>query len=53
MLCGPKKIQFVLKNTLPGDTVFPAQADALARAVENLLENAVRFTPPGGTVTLS
>jgi len=33
--------------------VVPADADKLRRAVDNLLENAVRHSPAGGTVTLS
>ena len=31
---------------------IPAQRQALGRALDNILENAVRFTPAGGTITL-
>lgn len=37
---------------LEGVTV-PGKPHDLRRAVQNLLENAVKFSPPGGTVTIS
>lgn len=50
-LCAPKQIEFVaLCEELPP---FFAQRGALLRAVTNLLDNAVRFTPPRGTVRLT
>lgn len=33
-----------------GDTLIPGDAARLERVVENLLDNAVSFTPPGGVV---
>ena len=50
-LCAPAGVQFVLDEQWQGQ-IFAAKADLL-RAGENLLDNAVRCTPPGGTVTLS
>ncbi len=50
-LCAPRQIAFVaLCEALPP---FCAQRDALLRAVTNLLDNAVRFTPSQGTVRLT
>lgn len=51
-LCAPKKVEFALESTLPDGFVFMAQAGQLARAVDNLLDNAARHTPAGGRVTL-
>lgn len=41
-----------LLTTGDGDAVVQADARALGRAVANLLDNAVRHAPEGGTVTL-
>lgn len=49
-LCAPAGVQFVLDEQWQG-TLCAAQCDLL-RAAENLLDNAVRYTPRGGTVTL-
>ena len=50
-LCAPAGVQFVLDEQWQG-TLCAAQCDLL-RAAENLLDNAVRYTPRGGTVTLT
>lgn len=52
LLCSEKKIQFVLENETEKSCMIPAQEQALERALDNILENAVRFTPAGGTVML-
>jgi two-component system sensor histidine kinase ChvG len=36
-----------------GDWEVPGDAARLARVIENLLDNAVSFTPPGGKVTVN
>ena len=52
LLCENKSIQFVLNNAMENARTIPAQRQALGRALDNILENAVRFTPAGGTITL-
>ncbi len=49
-LCAPAGVQLILNEQWQG-TLGAAQCDLL-RAAENLLDNAVRYTPRGGTVTL-
>ncbi len=49
-LCAPAGVQLILNEQWQG-TLCAAQGDLL-RAAENLLDNAVRYTPRGGTVTL-
>lgn len=49
-LCAPAGVQLILNEQWQG-TLCAAQRDLL-RAAENLLDNAVRYTPRGGTVTL-
>lgn len=51
-LCTGAGRKFRLLDRLPAGTRLQIQSHRLARAVENLLDNAVRFAPPGGTVTL-
>lgn len=52
LLCENKSIQFVLNNAMENARTIPAQRQALGRALDNILENAVCFTPAGGTITL-
>ncbi len=49
-LRAPAGVQLILNEQWQG-TLCAAQRDLL-RAAENLLDNAVRYTPRGGTVTL-
>jgi PAS domain S-box-containing protein len=46
------KVRFVLKDALPGVKVA-ADSDRLIQVVTNLLSNAAKFSPPGGTVDVS
>lgn len=41
-----------LRNELPGDCVVFGHLNSLAQAMENVLRNAVRHSPPDGVVTL-
>ena len=50
-LCVPAGVRFVLEESWQG-RICAARSD-LVRAAENLLDNAVRHTPRGGTVTLT
>ena len=50
-LCTPRGIAFSCTESWQG--TIPVAAEDLTRAVENLLENAARYTPRGGRVALS
>ena len=50
-LCAPAGTTFCLEERWQGN-LLAAESDLL-RAAENLLDNAVRYTPHGGTVTLT
>ena len=50
-LCTPAGTTFCLEERWQGN-LLAAESDLL-RAAENLLDNAVRYTPRGGTVTLT
>ena len=50
-LCAPVGVMFCLEECWQG-TLLAVESDLL-RAAENLLDNAVRYTPRGGTVTLT
>ncbi|PZG12163.1 sensor histidine kinase, partial [Nonomuraea aridisoli] len=42
----------VIQAAVPGDLVVRADPDLLAQVLANLLDNAVRHSPPGGSVTV-
>jgi len=42
----------VLQGQIEGSALVRGQPEGLRRLLENLLSNALRFSPPGGTVTL-
>lgn len=50
-LCAPKRVDFVC-SPVPAMMLWACRVD-LDRAVTNLLDNAARYAPPGGRVTLS
>ena len=49
-LCGPRGLEFVAEQTAQGSC--RVRREHLNRAVLNLLDNAVRFTPAGGRISL-
>jgi signal transduction histidine kinase len=42
-----------IRPSVPDDLVLRADPDLLAQVLANLLDNAVRHSPPGGTVTVN
>jgi two-component system, OmpR family, sensor histidine kinase BaeS len=48
-----EKAEVTLTTDLHGDPVVDADPVRLRQTVGNLLSNAIRYTPPGGAVTLS
>ncbi len=48
-----EKAGLTLVNTLRAPLIAPADRDEMAQVLVNLLDNAIAYTPPGGTVTLS
>jgi signal transduction histidine kinase len=50
-LAAPKQIS--IRHTIPASLVILAHEDSLRTMVSNLLDNALRYTEPGGTITLS
>jgi PAS domain S-box-containing protein len=55
-----KKIDFALKNKnihlsvdVPEEMKIPVQATCMVEAIQNLVSNAIKFSPPGETVTIS
>ena len=48
-----EKADVSLVNTIRLPLVVPADRDAMAQVLVNLLDNAVAYTPPGGVVTLA
>jgi signal transduction histidine kinase len=51
-LLEDRRLHLVL-DLPPGPLPFPARRDRLQRIAGNLLDNAVKFTPDGGSITLS
>ncbi len=51
-LCAPHHVSFAAEFSTPDGATLQARRQELTRAVENLLANAVRFTPAEGQITL-
>ncbi|MHA7304900.1 sensor histidine kinase [Arthrobacter sp. TMN-49] len=47
------RYQLEVKNDAATPWIVPGDASRLARMINNLLDNAGKFSPPGGTVTVS
>jgi two-component system sensor histidine kinase ChvG len=45
-------VNFVLKDELPAGTIVRARDERLGQVFRNLIDNALSFSPPGGTVTV-
>jgi two-component system, OmpR family, sensor histidine kinase CiaH len=51
-VCEQGRVRLVLKVTGSSSPVITAPADWLARLVSVLVDNAIKFSPPGGTVSV-
>ena len=51
-LCAPHHVSFAAEFSTPDGATLQARRQELTRAVENLLANAVRFTPAEGQITM-
>jgi len=48
-----KKIDFSFKNDIKGSMKILIDEEKMKIAVDNLINNAIRYTPPGGNVSIS
>ncbi len=49
-----RRAQVALRTVLPDDAVMlTADADRISQVCNNLIDNAIKFTPPSGTITLT
>jgi two-component system sensor histidine kinase ChvG len=46
-------VEFVLRDELPANAIVRGRDERLGQVVRNLIDNAVSFSPAGGTVTVS
>lgn len=52
-LAESREVSLVVQHGGPGATMVPADQDRLKQVILNLVDNALRYTPAGGTVRLS
>ena len=50
---GARSPTSTLRNDVPADLAATADAERIHQVLFNLVDNAVRFTPPGGSVTVT
>jgi signal transduction histidine kinase len=46
------RVQVFSESTVPEDLMVQGNLDYLYQAIASILDNAIRYTPPGGTITL-
>ncbi len=50
---NPQGVKFVLRDELPPGATVNGHGERLGQVFRNLIDNAVSFSPPGGTVTVT
>lgn len=50
---NPRAVEFVLDDKLPAGAIVRGRDERLGQVFRNLIDNAISFSPQGGTVTVS